>query len=131
MNTNSTQNTILMVEDNEDIINMNRQILSGTGGYEVHTATLLSEAREKLTMISPDIILLDINLPDGNGFDFCKEIRPKTEAYIIFVTGNSTDADRLRGVDSGGDAYLTKPYNMFSLLENIETGIKKAMESAV
>ena len=80
--------TILLVEDNAGLNETNRRALE-LHGYHVLTALTLDEARERLALCRPDLILLDVRLPDGSGFDFCREIRGSTDAHILFLTSNS------------------------------------------
>jgi DNA-binding response OmpR family regulator len=99
---------VLIVEDNIDLNNLHTQYFGQNHGYEVHTAGTLAAAREKLSQIEPDIIIMDVDFPDGNGLDFCEEIRDKTSAHIIVHTEKSNRSDQLRGYEAGCDCYLTK-----------------------
>ena len=79
---------ILMVEDERKVSSFNREYLEGQG-YEVSVAETLYDARLLLEECTPDLILLDVMLPDGLGFDFCAELRQKTSAPIIFLTSRN------------------------------------------
>lgn len=91
------QYTVLLVEDNEALSAINRRALA-LAGYGVQAATSLAQAREALAAAQPDIILLDVLLPDGNGIDFCAEIRDATDAHILFLTSCAAHEDRVRGL---------------------------------
>ena len=116
--------TILLIEDNAGLNDANAQALK-LRGYTVLTAENLAEAREKLAQGSPDVILLDVMLPDGSGFDFCKEIRGKTNAYILFLTAKAAHEDMVRGMTGGGDAYITKPYHPEEMLVKVDAAIRR------
>jgi DNA-binding response OmpR family regulator len=115
---------VLLVEDNRDLNRSNRRLLT-LRGYAVHAVLTLADAREHLTRMEPDIILLDVMLPDGDGFDFCDEIRSKTSAHILFLTSKTEHADRIRGLVSGGDDYIVKPYHHEELLARVEAALRR------
>jgi len=109
---------ILLVEDNVDLNNANRRALE-LRHYTAHAAFTLAQAREYLKETDPDIILLDVMLPDGDGFAFCNEIRGKTQAHILFLTAKTEHDDMVRGLMTGGDDYITKPFHAEELLTRI------------
>lgn len=110
---------ILLVEDNKHLNKINSRALC-LAGYRVLTALTLKEAREHLAGTEPDAIILDILLPDGNGVDFCREIREYTAAPILFLTSVSGVEQALAGIRAGGDDYLNKPFHIELLLARIE-----------
>ena len=118
-----SKQTILLVEDNERLNDGNRRMLESEG-YEVLTALTLAEARERLAH-SPDVILLDIMLPDGNGTDFCAEIRAVSDAHVLFLTSRREHEEKLRSLRAGGDDYITKPFKMDELLERVASSIRR------
>ena len=116
-----TNKTILLMEDDANLNRFNRLALEGED-YAVHTALTLAEARERLDTHTPDLILLDVKLPDGNGFDFCKEIRlrPGLAAVpVLFLTSVNDYAGEMEGLRSGGNDYLRKPYDIDLLLMRV------------
>ena len=115
---------ILLVEDNIKLNEINRRALQSEG-YTVLSALTLCEARKQLDLSAPDIILLDILLPDGNGVDFCKEIRAQTAAAILFLTSVERDVQMLRGLEAGGDDYLVKPFDIDILLAKIASILRR------
>ena len=115
---------ILLVEDNIKLNEINRRALQSEG-YTVLSALTLCEARKHLDMSAPDVILLDILLPDGNGVDFCKEIRAQTAAAILFLTSVEGYAQMLRGLEAGGDDYLIKPFDINLLLAKIASILRR------
>ena len=114
---------ILLVEDNEKLNYANSEILT-LNGYTVHTALTLSEARAVLAVTEPDVILLDIMLPDGDGFDFCAEIRDSTQAAVVFLTAKTEHEDIIHGYNIGAD-YLMKPFHPKLLVAKVENVLRQ------
>lgn len=117
---------ILLVEDNARILSGNERMLTRRG-YETMTATTLAEARERMAEKGPDAIVLDIMLPDGNGLDFMRELRQSSDVPILLLTGLTTPRDIVRGLEEGGDDYLTKPYDFSVLLAHLEALLRRAV----
>ncbi len=114
---------ILIVEDETDVLDANKLYLE-LEGYEVFGAINLKEARNILWEYPPDLILLDVLLPDGSGYDFCKEIRQITSAPIIFLTCMDSNEQIVNGFSLGADDYITKPYNMDILSSRIAARLR-------
>lgn len=125
-----TPATVLLVEDNDALNEINRRTLEGAG-HRVLAALTLAQARAHLAAGSPDVILLDIVLPDGDGIDFCGEIRDATDAHILFLTSKTDHVDRIRGLETGGDDYITKPYKLDEMLARVGAVMRRReMEAA-
>ena len=103
--------TILLVEDNDEIMELNEWYLKKQG-YKTERAYSLAQARKYLRYAAPDLIILDVLLPDGDGISFCTEIRRTHSAPVLFLTGVTSDKDVMAGYRSGGNDYLTKPYDL-------------------
>lgn len=91
-------------------------------GYETAAARTLAEGKRLLGRENPDAVLLDLNLPDGDGIDFCREIREKSELPVLMLTARDMEVDEIMGLKSGADDYITKPFSLSVLkvrLENI------------
>lgn len=119
--------TVLLVEDNAELNANNTRALHMLS-YDAHSALTLAEARNWLAKREPDVILLDVMLPDGDGIDFCAEIRGAplhTAAHILFLTAKSDHADRVRGLADGGDDYITKPFHPEELLARVEAAMRR------
>lgn len=116
---------ILLIEDNRQILEGNSYFL-GTRGYTVAAAANLSEAYEIAGQFNPDIIILDIMLPDGSGLDFLAWLRRSSDVPVLLLTGLSTPADMVDGLSQGADDYLTKPYDINVLLARIEALLRRA-----
>lgn len=123
-----TNAKILIVEDDVDIMEV--LFLSiNNAGYEVLQASTISKGWEAVQSQQPDIILLDVNLPDGNGFELARKIREISDAVIIFLTVNSLIEHKLEGFDVGADDYITKPFIPKELIARIQAHLKRKMPS--
>ena len=112
---------ILLVEDNKDIQELNKNLLE-TVGYNVYLAMNLASARQSINELAPDIIVLDIMLPDGNGLDFLGELRQSNnDTPVLLLTALGTTDEKVAGLRAGGDDYLAKPYDYNELLARIES----------
>lgn len=109
---------ILLVEDDVTLAMGIEYSLKNEGFNVVHTITA-KEARRKIHTIDPDIILLDVNLPDGNGYDLCKEFRKESDVPIIFLTACDEEVNVVMGLDLGADDYITKPVRVRELVARI------------
>lgn len=117
--------TVMIIDDNEQLQNEIGNLLT-INGYSV----LKPKAFDKIPQIvkdnSPELILLDINLPNDDGFKICTEIRSFSKVPIIFITSRNTNIDELMAITLGGDDFITKPYNTQILLARINALIKRA-----
>ncbi|RLB70304.1 MAG: two-component system response regulator [Deltaproteobacteria bacterium] len=116
------QKKILIVEDEESLLKL-ESILLTTKGYLVQGATTGLAALEAIASETPDLILLDIMLPELDGFEVCKQIKknPQTRHIpIIFLSAKKTPEDLARSKEVGGDQYITKPFKSARVMEAIE-----------
>ncbi|SDO71042.1 response regulator transcription factor [Clostridium gasigenes] len=116
---------IMIVEDNNQLQNEIANILVHNG-YSVIKSNKFNEIPKVVKDKNPDLILLDINLPEVDGFSICTEIRSFSKVPIIFVTSRSTNIDELMSITLGGDDFITKPYNTQILLARINSLLKRA-----
>lgn len=124
MGKNEDKPLILLIEDNQATREMNREVLLAEG-YLVLEADSLAKAREILNGQTPDLILLDMILPDGSGLDFCRSIRAQTIAPILFLTVRSQSELIVGALKAGGDDYIVKPYEMPELLARIAAQLRR------
>lgn len=117
---------ILIIEDDPAILFSLKEALL-LSGYQVSTAQTIKEAEKSLPS-TPDLILLDLNLPDGKGFSFCKKICTKHQIPIIILTALDEDADIIQGLDLGADDYVTKPFKLAVLLSRIAAVIRRSKQ---
>jgi len=117
----AAQRKILVVDDTEANLKLLRALLRGAG-YEVVTASGGEEGIRAATAEQPDLILLDIMMPDLTGFEVCQRLRgaPETrETPVVFLTALHELEDHMKGMDAGGDDVLTKPINKLELLTRV------------
>ena len=116
--------TILLVEDNETII-LGLEYLLCQEGYLVETARTLEIAFAIVEKVAVDLILLDISLPDGDGFDFCKMIKKDSDIPVIFLTAKEEELDVVKGLDMGADDYIVKPFRNRELVSRIKNVLRR------
>lgn len=117
---------ILIIED-EAVIRRELKILLEDAMYEAAVLTEFHHILQQITEQSPDLILLDINLPGCSGFDVCTQIRGEMGVPVIFLTSRTDSMDELNGILKGGDDYITKPYQAPILLARIGAVLKRTM----
>ena len=118
---------IFMVEDEISVLSANKRMLSRRG-YEVVSASDVHEAEEYLNDNTPDLMILDIMLPDGSGYDICEMFRKRSENPVIFLTGKDSVNDKVDGLSMGGDYYLTKPYDFEVLLAVVNRLLERSVK---
>ena len=116
---------ILIVDDDKDLSFIISEMLESYG-YHVTCANSCDEAFGLLCKKKFSLILLDINLPDGTGYEICSELRRVSAVPVIFASARSGEDDRINGFDIGGDDYLPKPYSMKELLSRVNALIRRA-----
>ena len=119
-------NKVLLVED-DITLRMGIEYSLKNEGYEVVNSGNIDCAR-KLFNSSINLILLDVTLPDGNGYEFCKEVRKESNVPIIFLTACDEEANVVLGLDLGGDDYLTKPIRVRELIARINAVLRRRGE---
>ena len=117
--------TIMIIDDNEQLQKEIGNLLT-INGYSVLKPKDFDKIPKMVKDDSPDLVLLDINLPSDDGFKLCTEIRSFSKVPIIFITSRNTNIDELMAITLGGDDYITKPYNTQILLARINALIKRA-----
>lgn len=107
--------TILLIDDNPYLMKLNRNALT-SHGYSVLECATIAEGWVLLNDENPDLIMMEVELPDGNGLRFCEELRNYSNIPVMFVSNLDSKEDELAGIDAGGDYYLHKPYDMEMLV---------------
>nr|WP_317401332.1 response regulator transcription factor [uncultured Gemmiger sp.] len=120
---------ILLVDDNPDLLELLRQTLQGAGYTHLDTAQTCAQARETFARERPGLVVLDINLPDGDGFSLFRELNGDGEIPVLFLSARDADADRLFGLGLGADDYLTKPFLTQELLLRIQLILRRVWGS--
>lgn len=116
---------ILIVDDEPGIIKMLETILRKEGYTAIGCAFTGQEALEQVHQHSYDLIVLDVMLPDTDGFELCQKIRQHTSVPILFLTARSSDLDKLTGLGIGGDDYITKPFNPLEVAARIHVQFRR------
>ncbi|BCN29945.1 response regulator transcription factor [Anaeromicropila herbilytica] len=116
---------ILIIDDDNDLASITQDMLEDYG-YTVDRATSISDAYDHITKNTYKLILLDINLPEGTGFEFCTELRKYSTVPIIFISARTSESDRITGLEIGADDYLSKPYSLQELLSRVKANIRRA-----
>lgn len=116
--------TILLIEDDRDL-NAGLTYDLKMEQYNVFSAFTLAEGQIILDSGTPDLILLDGNLPDGDGFDFCRTVKSKQDIPVIFLTARDMEQEEMQGFDCGADDYITKPFKMPILHRRIQAALRK------
>ena len=115
---------ILMIEDDSTIAFGVKYALEQEG-FNIDISKDLESGRNNINEKNYDIILLDVMLPDGNGYDFCKEIRKIKDTPIIFLTACDDEVNIVMGLDIGGDDYITKPFRVRELISRIKAVVRR------
>lgn len=115
---------ILLVEDNEAII-MGLEYLLSQEGYQVKTARNMAQAERILNGENCDLALLDIALPDGDGFELCRKIKQTMQTPVIFLTAKEEETDVVKGLDLGADDYVIKPFRNRELVSRIKGVLRR------
>jgi diguanylate cyclase (GGDEF)-like protein len=123
METTMNGSEVVVVEDDLSVVRLIRYALAREGAHVRHAGSV-SEARN--TLAEPwDLILLDRRLPDGDGIELCREVRPRNEhAYIIIITGDATAEAKMAGFGCGADDYVTKPFLIDELVARVRAGLR-------
>ena len=127
----SMSQSILVVEDDEDLCTLLDYNLS-RAGYDVAVVGRVDLAAASVASACPDLIILDVMLPDGDGFDFCRQLRanPQTEGLpVMFLTARTLEIDRVLGLEIGGDDYMTKPFSPRELLARVKARLRRKSAS--
>ena len=118
--------TLLLIEDDR-ALNTGLTYDLEMEQYKVCPAFTLAEGERFLKEESVDLILLDGNLPDGDGFDFCREVKSTRDIPVIFLTARDMEQEEIQGFDCGADDYITKPFKMPILHRRIQAALRKTV----
>ena len=115
---------LLAVDDEPDILRTNRRYLEARG-YQVDTAVCAADALKRLGRQGYDCILLDVLLPDMNGYKLCEAVRSLTSAPILFLSCMDDEADKIKGLMAGGDDYITKPFTPLEVVARVKAQLRR------
>ncbi len=120
-----TKETILVVDDERNIIELARLYLENEG-YVVESARDGAEALDKVRSLRPALVVLDLMLPEVDGWEVCRRLRAEGEVPIIMLTARSDDVDKIVGLELGADDYLTKPFNPRELVARVKAVLRRS-----
>ena len=121
------QRTILLVEDEESITTPLAEALEREG-FATRIARTVAEATELGRSVRPDLVLLDLMLPDGSGLDVCRELRAASSVPIIILSARGDEADRVVGLELGADDYVVKPFSAREVVARIRATTSRALK---
>lgn len=119
---------LLLVEDDASLA-LGIEFSLNDEGYEVRRAATLSEGKSLFNLEYFDLLILDINLPDGSGYDLCRYVREKSSVPIIFLTALEEEVNIVLGLEIGGDDYITKPFRVRELLSRVKALLRRSVSS--
>lgn len=115
---------ILVVDDDPAICNLVQRYLRAKN-YQVEVAGDGKTALATFEQFNPDLVILDLNLPDTNGYTLCQEMQQRTSVFVLMLTARTDTADKIKGFSQGADDYLTKPFDLEELLYRVEAILKR------
>lgn len=122
---------VVLVVDDEESYREALNVGLTVEGFVVVAAASLGEARELIVTTKPDIILLDVMLPDGSGIDFCREIYDSSDIPVIMVTARTSEVDVVLGLEIGAADYVTKPYRLRELVARMRAILRRPNSPSV
>ena len=123
----SAKTQVLVVDDEAAILRFLKPALEANG-YEMASAGSVAEATKRIAAESPDIVLLDLGLPDGDGKDVIKRAREWSDVPIIVLSARERETEKIESLDLGADDYINKPFNVGELLARMRTALRHRMQ---
>jgi DNA-binding response OmpR family regulator len=117
---------VLIIDDEEDILKLIKTVLIKEGIEHVLTSTTAEDGLNQFQQKQPDLVLLDIMLPDGEGYDVCKQIRSISKVPILFISAKTEEIDKILGFAIGGDDYITKPFSPKEVAYRVKAQLRRA-----
>ncbi|ASS94063.1 response regulator transcription factor [Peribacillus simplex] len=122
----SNDQWILIIDDEEDLARLMETVLHKEGIPNIVTAGTIADGWVKFQKFHPSLVLLDIMLPDGEGYDLCKQIREVSNVPILFLSAKDEEIDKLLGLAIGGDDYITKPFSPKEVAYRVKAQLRRA-----
>lgn len=116
---------ILLVDDDKDIVNLIQEVLQQDGYTSIQRAYTGKDALKMCLDFKPDVIVLDVMLPDFDGLEVCKKIREFSYCSILFLSSRNDEIDKILGLSSGGDDYITKPFSPREVVFRIKAQLRR------
>lgn len=122
----SNDQWILIIDDEEDLARLMETVLHKEGIPNIIKAGTIADGWAKFQKFDPSLVLLDIMLPDGEGYDLCKQIREVSNVPILFLSAKDEEIDKLLGLAIGGDDYITKPFSPKEVAYRVKAQLRRA-----
>jgi len=119
---------VLVVEDAPEFAQIISTVLRNAG-HRVRAAATVADALTSLSSVPPDVVILDLSLPDGDGLDLCRVIRERSSAYVLVLTARDDEVDKLLGFRLGADDYMTKPFSPRELAARVEALLRRPRQA--
>ncbi|PGC66706.1 response regulator transcription factor [Bacillus safensis] len=119
------QSKVLIIDDEKEILELINTVLTREGIDRVITASTARDGLAKFHQEQPDLVILDIMLPDGEGYDICKQIRETSHVPIIFLSAKGEESDKIVGLAIGGDDYITKPFSPKEVAYRVKAQLRR------
>src|SRR5437660_9695571 len=116
--------TVLLADDEKNILQLARMYLQAEG-FTVETAANGKEALEKVRVSRPDLLVLDLMMPEVDGWEVCRRLRKEGDIPIIMLTARGDDVDKIVGLELGADDYMTKPFNARELVARVKAVLRR------
>ena len=116
--------TVLVADDEKNIVQLARMYLQAEG-FTVETAANGREALEKVRTAKPDLLVLDLMMPEVDGWEVCRRLRKESDLPIIMLTARGDDVDKIVGLELGADDYMTKPFNARELVARVKAVLRR------
>lgn len=126
----NSMSRIMLLEDDLSLVN-GLSFAFQKQGYALEIARMVADAEKIWRKGSFDLLVLDVSLPDGSGFEFCQEVRKTSSVPIIFLTASDEETSIIMGLDIGGDDYITKPFKLGGLVSRINALLRRAKDFGI
>lgn len=120
-----TRAALILLVDDETSIQKAVQPLLRSRGYDVQVARTAREAMDSFTRYKPDLVILDLGLPDADGLEVCRWIRGRSEAPIVVLSARGAERDKVKALDEGADDFVTKPFGPEELLARVRSALRR------
>lgn len=120
---------ILLIDDDKEVLEINRKYLAGEG-FSVCTAASPQAGLALARKAAPDCVVLDVMMPGADGFQVCRQLREFSSVPVIFLTGKSSEEDKITGLTTGADDYIVKPYSLRELKARIDVLLRRSALTA-
>jgi DNA-binding response OmpR family regulator len=118
------EQSVLVVEDTDEIRELVATVL-GKAGFDVRTVSTGADCMAEIRRQTPDLIVLDLGLPDADGTEICRQVRAETECYVLMLTARAEEVDLLIGLAVGADGYMAKPFSPRELVARIQAMLRR------